>query len=538
MFRKNFKLLTIITLLLLATFGYQLYPAAAEPKVKNVILLIPDGMSLDGTTLTRWYKGGPLALDEMDLCLVRTYSSDAAIADSAPAATAFATGFKSHTGYVGVLPDEANMPGLQPIAKGDGKKPVATVLEGARLSGKATGLVATCEIMHATPAAFSAHYPDRKNYDALSEQQVYSGVDLVLGGGYKFLGPDARKDREDLVKVIKDLGYDYVTTPEAMKKSGSAKLWGMFAPADLSYDMDRDSTNQPSLEEMTAKAIEVLSKDKDGFFLMVEGSKIDWASHANDPVGIISDLLAFDRAVKVALDFAKQDKNTVVIAVSDHGNGGISFGDNSTSKSYDKEPLAAFTGPLKKAVLTGEGLENKLNEDRSNIEEVMAAYFGITDLTGSEIAAIKEAKKGSLNYTVGPIISKRAHIGWTTNGHTGEEVVLYEYPTNNDRPTGVIENTDVARYVERVLGLNLKETSQKLFVSAREAFESKGAKVELNVSDPENPVLVVTKGSDVIKMPVYKNIAELNGKVIKMSGLTLYNGVKTFVPQEAVDLIK
>lgn len=536
---KRITAILIIALLLLGSAFIPFASAASVPTIKNVILMIPDGMSVGGTTLARWYKGGtPLAMDEMACGLVRTYSADVPIADSAPAGTAFSTGFKSHTGYVAVLPDVADMPGLQPIAKGNEKKPVATILEAAKLAGKATGLVVTCEIPHATPAAFSAHYPDRNNYDDILEQQVYNGIDVVLGGGSKYLTPEARKDREDLIKVIKDLGHEYVTTPEALRKSTSSKLWGIFAPKDLSYDLDRDPAKEPSLAEMTSKAIEVLSKDEDGFFLMVEGSKIDWAAHANDPVGVISEILAFDHAVKVALDFAKKDKHTVVIVVADHGNGGITMGDRVTSKNYDELPLSTFIEPLKRAKLTGAGVEKKLNADRSNIKEVMATYYGIADLTEDEIKAIKEAKPGKLNYVVGLMLSRRAHIGWTTNGHTGEDVVLYIYSPISDRPTGVIENTDIARYMERLLGVNLEETTKKLFVPARKAFEAMGAKVEWDDRVPNNPVVVVTRGNDKLKLPVNKNLAEINGKLVKMNGLTVYNGVTTFVPQEALDLMK
>lgn len=537
---KMKKLLSIILIALFLVMNFSVLGASAEStaKAKNVILLIPDGMSVDGTSLARWYKGAPLALDEMASGLVRTYSADAPIADSAPAGTAYATGYKSHTGYIGVLPEVANMPGLKPVEKGEEKRPVANILEAARLAGKATGIISTSEVQHATPAAFSAHFPSRKNYDAIGEQQVYSGIDVVLGGGSKFFGADFRKDKEDLIQVIKDLGYDYVTTPEAMKNSTSDKLWGLFDPQALSYDLDRDPAKQPSLAEMTAKAIEILSKDQDGFFLMVEGSKIDWAAHANDPIGLISDILAFDNAVKVALDFAKKDKDTVVIAVSDHGNGGISIGDRATSSNYDDLPLSAFIDPLKKAKLTGEGLEQKLNADRSNIQEIMATYYGITDLTKEEIESIKAAKPGSLNYAVGPIISKRAFIGWTTNGHTGEDVVLYSYAPKGERLTGVVENTEVARYMEKVLGVDLEAATKTLFVPAREAFEVKGAKVAWDNTDANNPILVITKGSDTLRLPVYKNVAELNGKIITMNGVTVYNGEKTFVPQEAIDLIR
>ncbi|WP_263560418.1 alkaline phosphatase [Paenibacillus polymyxa] len=523
----------LLATMMLTVSGGTAMAVEKDTTIKNVIILIPDGMANDATALARWYKGSSLTLDSMASGMVRTHSADAPIADSAPAGTAFATGHKSHTGYVGVLPNEATMPGQQPIAAGDAKKPVASILEAFKLAGKSTGIIATSEIMHATPADFTAHYPDRKNYDALSMQQAYNGVDVVLGGGGKFLEPAGRKDGQDLIAQIKDQGYDFVTTPEGLKNSTSSKLWGSFSPEALAYDLDRDASKEPSLAEMTTKAIDVLSKNDKGFFLMVEGSKVDWAAHANDPTGIISDVLSFDDAVKVALDYAKQNQNTVVVAVTDHGNGGLTIGSSDTTSNYDKTPLASFIDPLKKAKLTGEGLESKLNADRSNIKEVLSTYFGITDLSDEEVKTIKDAKEGSMNYAVGPIISKRANIGWTTGGHTGGDVVLYTYAPNGDRPSGVIDNTDVNKYMTRVLGLDLDTVSKQLFVPAKAAFEAKGAKFTADTK-----VITVTKGSNKLELPVYKNIATLNGKNSTLNGVVVFNGVDYFVPQQAIDLIQ
>ena len=268
---------------------------------------------------------------------------------------------------------------MTPINSDDKRKPVANILEAARLAGKATGLVATSEIMHATPADFSAHDPSRKDYDGISEQQVYQGMNVVIGSGSsKYFTSDVRGDKEDLLSVIKK-NYQYTDTPQQFNQVTGGNLWAMFAPVALAYDFDRDPNKEPSLAEMTDKAIDLLSQDKDGFFLMVEGSKVDWAAHANDPVGIISDILAFDKAVGVALDFAKADGNTLVISATDHGNSGITIGNKATDGSYDKTPLATFIDPLKKASLTGEGIEKMLNADRSNIAEVMKDllwYFG------------------------------------------------------------------------------------------------------------------------------------------------------------------
>ena len=514
--------------------------SAQTDSVKNVILLIPDGQSVGGTTLARWYNGGkPLAVDEMACGLVRTYSSDAAIADSAPSGTAMATGFKSHTGFVGVLPDVNSMPGMNPLAKGDERKPIASVLEAAQLAGKSTGIIATSEIMHATPADFTAHDPSRKNYDNLSEQQVYQDIDVVLGSGEKYFTKEVRGDGEDLVSEIKNLGYDYVTSIEEMNSSDSEKIWGMFAPVDMAYDFDRDPSKEPSLAEMTSKAISTLSKNENGFFLLVEGSKVDWAAHANDPIGVISDTLAFDDAVKVALDFAKKDGNTVVISVTDHGNGGITIGNTATDSNYDKLHIDEYIEPLKKATLTGEGVEKLLNDDRSNIVEVMSKYYGVDDLTEEEIKAIKDTEAGSLNYTVGPIISKRANIGWTTTGHTGEDVPLYIYaPSNCEKLSGVVENTDIAKYMSRVMGIDLATATSELFVPVRQEAEKLGATVLWDNTDSLNPNVVINIEDKEIVVPVNKNIAYVNGNKITLSGVTVFNGINTYVPQDILELIK
>ncbi|RPI71867.1 MAG: alkaline phosphatase, partial [Desulfobacteraceae bacterium] len=486
---KHLKKWTILTIIL-ASLSILFMGATFEKKVKNVIFLIPDGMSVGGTTLTRWYQGGKaLSFDEWACGLVRTYSSDAPIADSAPAATAFATGYKSHTGYIGVLPDVADMPGLTPIAKGDEKRPVATILEAAKLAGKSVGLVSTSQLQHATPAAFSSHWPSRRDMQIIGEQQVYNHIDVALGGGLNYLLDNKRGDKENLIAELKNNGYGVVFTRNNMLDSQEPKLFGLFSAEGMSYDMDRDPTVQPALVEMTNKAIEMLSKNKTGFFLVVEGSEIDWAAHANDPVGVVGDILAFDRAVQAALDFAKKDKNTVVIIASDHGNSGLTIGNRDTNSGYDAKPLSAFVQNLKKAKLTAEGVEKLINPDMpaTEIRGIIAEQYGIADLTADEEVQIltyfqqvknkDKNKPEGLNYVLGPMMAKRNFLGFTTNGHTGEEVVLYVYSPNNERLTGVVENTDIALYMEKILGLNLKAATDKLFVNAKKPLESKGATI-------------------------------------------------------------
>lgn len=531
----------------LAVLLVSLFPANvfAKAPVKNVIIVMPDGMSATHGTVARWYNGGKaLASDEMVSGAIRTYSAESLISDSAPASTAFATGHKSNSKFIGVLPARTTMPGVAQIAEELKYKPVATVLEGAKLQGKSVGLVATSNIQHASPAGYSAHTFNRGDYNDIAEQQVYLDIDVVFGGGKQYLLPTAqggkRTDGEDLIAVLKARGYQFVEDRKQMANLKGGKAWGMFAMDDMAYEFDRPAfrPEEPSLAAMTRKAIEILAQNKDGFFLFVEASKVDWASHANDPIGVISDVLAFDEAMKVALDFAKKDGQTLVLGFTDHGNGGMSIGNKATDKNYDTLPYEALIAPLKKATLTGEGIEKMLAGDlsESNIRFIMSTYYGVEDLAAEEVTAIQHAKKGSMNYVVGPMISKRSVIGWTTTGHTGEDVFLYAYGPN--KPTGVIQNTDLALAQASALGFDLKTVDGKLFVEADKAFAAIGARVSIDKSDAANPVLVVEKGLKRAELPISKDIVKIGGKVYEMHGLTVLAAKtgKVYIPQQAVDL--
>ncbi|MCP1145809.1 alkaline phosphatase [Lysinibacillus endophyticus] len=509
-------------------------------QAKNVIMLVMDGSSDNVSTIARWYKGEPLALDNILTGAVRTYSAESAITDSAPAATALATGNKSNSGYVGVLPSVVTTPGVAPVAEEDAFKPVANVLEGAKLQGKATGIVSTSEIQHATPAGFSSHVTSRKNYDDIAEQQVYQNIDVVLGGGYEAL-KETRKDGEDLVKVIEEKGYDYVTDRNELLSSKSDKLWGSFAPSALAYDFDRLVTkpDEPTLAEMTEKAIDTLSKDKDGFFLMVEGSKIDWAAHANDPVGMLSDFLAFDDAVAEALEFAEKDGETLVIAVTDHGNSGITIGNVSTTSTYDATPVSAYINPLKEAKMTLAGALSLLKKDKSNLAEVAESY-GLTNITKEELTALKESD--NLGKTLVQLLSNRANIGFTTGGHTGDDVFLYSF--GPAKPTGLVDNTDLAHSMATAMGFDLTDLTNKLFINATAEFEKLGYTTKIDLSDKNNPVFVAENKKSIITIPENKNIIHIQNKNSKktkthtLDSVTVYNDKDFFVSKEVIKLAK
>jgi len=526
----------LISITVMLTVLFILVPAEAA-RVKNVILLIGDGMGVSTMSLARWYKDGqPLSWDKYVSGLVRTYSADDPITDSAAAATAMATGHKTKTGFLSVLPDEMD------------RAPAATVLEGARLRGKSTGLVVTCNIQHATPAAFAAHYPRRSDYEAICEQMVYNQVDVLLGGGLKYF--TGRKDGEDLLQVLKQKGYAIITSPEELKSTSSSKLAGLFAEVDLAYDLDRDPTKEPSLAEMTEVAINLLSRNKKGFFLMVEGSKIDWANHDHDPVASVTDMMAFDRAVKVALDYALKERNTVVIVVADHSTGGLTIdNDQSFSKSESKR-IGDFVNPLKAASLSAEGLEKLLRPDMTEVEvkAIVNDRYGLTDLTEEELkvimdylarAATNPKQSGKLKSIIGPMISKRAMIDWTTSGHTGEEVALAVYHPEGLRPEGVIENIDIARYVAGLMQINLEAITREYFIEAEAAFKAKGAQVELDVAtDPANPALKVKKGNRSFIIPANKDFVEMNGTKIQTRLINVYNGKNFYVSRQVLNLLE
>ena len=521
-------------------------PAWAAP-AKNVILLMTDGTSSAHLTLARWYKGAPLALDDILVGGLRTYSAESLITDSAPAATAFATGHKTNTKFLGILPEKTTMPGVPAIAPADQFKPTATVLEGARLMGKSVGLVATSQIQHASPAAFSAHTPFRDRYPLIAQQQVYGNIDVVFGGGLQYLLPKehggVRTDGQDLTEVLKANGVSLLRNRDELLAFNGRRAWGLFAPDALAYEFDRKdfAPTEPSLAEMTRAAIGALSKNEKGFFLFVEASKVDWAAHDNDPTGVVSDLLAYDEAVRVALDFARRDGQTLVMAFADHGTGGMAIGRKEIYKIYDKLPFEHVLGPLKQVAYTGEGLGRLIGDNRSefNIRVQMMQNYALNDLTEEEVTAIQKAKmKRGLSHVIGPMLSKRAGIGWIYTGHTGEDLFLYAFGPN--KPTGLIQNTDIARITAQSLGFDLAETSRNLFVDAAAAFAAIGASTRLDASDPDAPALIVEKGLRRAMLPLNANRLQTGKASHVLPGLVVQvpKTGQVFVPQKAVDILR
>lgn len=283
---------------------------------RRIILMIGDGMGTGQVAVARdAAPGGTLTLDGLSVGgLAFTGSADNLVTDSAAAATALATGRATNNGMVGVAPDGTLLP---------------TVLERAEEAGFATGLVTTTRLTHATPAAFAAHVVHRSMEDAIADQMVEAGVEVLLGGGRAHFLPASepgsqRSDEEDLVARAEDLGYRYAETRAGLAASEEAdRLLGLFALGHMPFERERDEAVEPSLAEMTERALAILNRDPDGFFLMVEGGRIDHAGHANDLPNTIGETLAFDRAVGLALNFTRATPRTLLVVTADHETGGL-----------------------------------------------------------------------------------------------------------------------------------------------------------------------------------------------------------------------
>ena len=423
--------------------------APADPdRPRNVILMIPDGCGWASFTLARLVAGHPLALDSILVGACETQSADALITDSGAGATAMASGVRTHNGELGLDPDQ---------------RPVATVLEAARARGLSTGLVATSRITHATPAAFAAHVPERDSEDEIAVEELAHHVDVLLGGGRSKFAPRGggglRADGRDLIAEARRAGYVVVESGAELDAVTHAPVLGLFTPDHMNYDVDRDPNAEPALADMTARALALLARNPRGFFVMIEGSRVDHAAHQKDPATHVGELLAYDRAVAAALAFARRDRHTLVISVADHETGGLTVGAWSERDSTTRLDPAALRGVRASAAHMAGEIRGGAPAAR-----VLADEAGITDPSPEEQAALASAGPGDrgLIGTIGEIESRRAHVGWTTWWHTAEDVGLYAWGPGAARLRGIHANTDIARTIASLLGLDLGAATAKL----------------------------------------------------------------------------
>ena len=340
----------------------------------NVILLIGDGMGYEHVKMAQWVEiGKEVMLDFQNLTVtlnVTTRSADDSVTDSAAAATAIACGIKTNNGVLGLDPS------LQPVEN---------IINIAQNLNKPTGLISTAYATHATPAGFYAHVSGRYDAELIESQMIDSGVDILMGGGASYFSASQ-------LSSLEANGYSIVYNRDELLNESSSKICGFFGNTYMELEASRNYSLTPSLSEMTAKAIDVLSVAEDGFFLMVEGAQIDLEAHDGNTINVVLETIAFFEAVTVALEYAKSTENTIVIVTADHETGGL--------------------------IIKGDTLNTTLPAEKATEEEKRA---------------LRIARANMLT------------VDWTSTYHTGVNVPLYGYGNlfESLENGSVIDNTDI-----------------------------------------------------------------------------------------------
>lgn len=330
---------------------------------RNVILFIGDGMGLSHVYAAYTVNKGNLNIMRFPYTgFSKTYSSSGYITDSGAGATAIACGKKTYNGAIGLDSDSL---------------PCKTILEYAEEHGLSTGLISTSAITHATPASFIAHQKGRELYENIALDFLNTDIDVFIGGGgYYFTH---RSDSADLVTRLKDRGYDVFLYPSSYSLENSSKAAVFTTPV---HNPRISEGRGNMLPDATEQAIELLHKNKKGFFLMVEGSQIDWGAHSNDIKYVVEEVTDMDNAIEKALAFAEQDGHTLVVVTADHETGGLSIlnGDMKAGTVEVKFSTTDHTGIMVPVYAYGPGAENfsGIYENTSIFYKLMS-FLNITD---------------------------------------------------------------------------------------------------------------------------------------------------------------
>ncbi|EXJ59540.1 alkaline phosphatase [Cladophialophora psammophila CBS 110553] len=487
-------LATVTVIILGVVYQHESTVARARPRTggwgpdgrpsgkRNMIFMVSDGMGPTSLSMTRSFRqyttGLPiddvLILDRHHIGSSRTRSSSSLVTDSAAGATAFSCGLKSYNGAIAVLPDHT---------------PCGTVLEAAKRAGYMTGLVVTTRITDATPACFAAHANRREYEDLIAEHMIGNYplgrvVDLMIGGGRCHFLPNTtegscRADDKDIVAMAKDqFGFTYVDNKKDFdnlnpENDAQLPLLALIANKDVPYEIDRVHVADiyPSQAEMARFALKALSaatRDSDkGFFLMIEGSRIDHAGHFNDPGAQVHEVMAHDESFGAVLDFLEYDKTDgILVSTSDHETGGLA----AARQLHETYPMYRwFPEVLANATHSTEYLAVKWNEylsssadtsrkdDESKLRDLITSSLGISDSSQEEIDAIIDATPvWPPLYHFSDMISRRSQLGWSTHGHSAVDVNIYaSHPSHAPGLVGNRENIEVGEFIAEYLDLDL-----------------------------------------------------------------------------------
>lgn len=420
-------------------------------------------------------EDGNLTMDTFpETAFVKTYSNDAQVTDSAPSMSAYMTGVKMNNEVISMTAETqafdssgtSYLKGADSTCPAANGKPVTTLLELAKAAGMGTGVVTSTRVTHATPAATYAHICHRDAENTIAAQMVPagagfneklgSGIDVVFGGGRQFFQPTTaggkRTDNRDLIAELKAQAYSYASNKsefDAINPESSSKVLGLFNASHMTYDLLRAGTNEPSLAEMTVKAIQVLQHNPKGMFLMVEGGRIDHALHETTAIKALQDTLAFDNAIKAGIaEIKKADPtlaNTLIVVTADHDHtlvlNGYAQRTGKTSpgnpgvlgllKNYSDGSLAKDSDGMPYTIIGFGNGENRPAGDRKNFSA----------LTDSQVFADSYHQEAVIPVAAG------------SETHGGTDVFLGAMGKNSDAFAGVIDNTKVFTLIRSAVDL-------------------------------------------------------------------------------------
>lgn len=423
--------------------------AASAGKARNVIFMVSDGMNHGALSLSHLYRKhfDQKSIHWFDLyrerpvvrALAETYSANSIVTDSSAAASAWGGGQRVNNGTLNISTDG---------------KPIRTLHQKIQEKGFKTGLVSTATITHATPAGFVVNMDSRGEEDAIAQQYLERRVDVLLGGGQKFFKPELRAQ-------YASTGYDVADTRNALLELSHDKLkplLGVFYDSHVPFTIDRDHDKSladivPTLAEMSQVALDRLSKAANGFFLMIEGARIDHAGHQNDAAASVHDQLAFDDAIGVALKFIDTHPDTLLIITTDHGCGGIQTNGISKSSGQGFAPgiynaSTPFFEHIHTITHSFEWMKQQKLDGLNGpkLGEAVEKYTGFK-LTAEQIKEMQGMKAAQ----VGKVMQNYHGIGWTSQNHTGELVEFCAYGPGSNLFPSFVENRQVHDLVLRAM---------------------------------------------------------------------------------------
>ncbi len=428
----------------------------------NILFLVSDGMSCGVLDLAESYSQmvrgrgtawcGLMAERGSVNGLQETHSLDSTVTDSAAASSAWGSGCRGLNGMLNTFPDGRTV------------TPIGSLVKEA---GCSVGLVTTATVTHATPAGFAACVPDRNMEGEIARQYLAGEIDVILGGGAKFFDPACREDGEDVFAAFAGGGYAVCRTPQEMEEAAAQgrRMLGTFSEGHLPYVIDRPD-GVPSLAEMTRAALAVLARNPAGFLCQIEGARIDHAAHNNDAPALLHEQLAFDDALRVALDFARRDGRTLVVVTSDHGN--ANPGLNGWGKAYTESPARFRT--LSRATRSSDTILRWIKSSHEAGAVPHDTFCGKFEemagfrLTGREREILVQAalegeapnwgqQMSGFMGLLGQIAGNHNGIGWTGVTHTSDHTITTAFGPGSEAFHGLLRNDTVFALLTAALGI-------------------------------------------------------------------------------------